>query len=205
MDDGMSLTEYLQNRFGGQWVGVNFYHDVPPACEIAEMPTGRFCEALASAHTRPLLITRDNLYCPGASYVFGWQYQTGAEMAQKLHHDHGFSVTVARTLLRHVPRIKGHLWGIVLNGGTTPDVLISYLEPAQIMTLIRAAQIILRTNLSVDLSSIVSVCGHVAAQSFLAQRVAMSFGCVYSRRYGGITSDKVAVGIPFSVAASMVG
>ena len=121
----MNLSKHLKDRFGGQWVGVNIHHDEPPSCEVAELPTGRFCEAIASAQSRPLLVTRENLYCPGASHIFGWQYQTKAEMTQKLHHDHGFSLEAARTLLRTLPRMKARLRGITLNAVDPPDILIS--------------------------------------------------------------------------------
>ena len=44
-----------------------------------------------------------------------------------------------------------------------------------------------------------SVCGNVIAKSYMKDTIAISFGCLESRRNGGIIPDEVAVGIPFDL------
>ena len=201
----MDSIERLQRRFRARWVGVKFYRGKLPCSEVVALPNGRFCEAITEAHIRPALVTRDNLHCPGACHVFGWDDTVQAEMVDRLHQDEGFSLPVAQKLVQDLPTIHGSLTGVGLNVAEIPDVLVSYLQPGQVMSLLRDYQVTFGKDLSVELSSIVSVCGHVALQSFHDQQIAMSFGCAYSRHYGAITRDRVAIGLPFKLARGILG
>ena len=201
----MDVIDKLQLRFRGRWVGVTFYRDGIPPINLPVLPNGRFCEAVTDAYTGSVLVTRENLHCPGACHVFGWDHTPHIDIVEKLHHDEGFSVPVAQQLVQKLPTIKGSLTAIGLNVSDIPDVLISYLQPGQVMSLLREYQRLFGQDLSPRLSSLMSVCGHVTVQSFLTQQITLSFGCTYSRQYGGITRDRVAIGMPFALARDLLG
>ena len=107
-------------------------------------------------------------------------------------------------MVQNLPKISGSLKGIGLNIRNDPDLLLSYLQPEQIMKLLRSYHVHFGNDLNVDLSSIVSVCGHVAVEALIKKQIALSFGCSDSREYGGITRDRAAIGVPVELARTML-
>ncbi|RLB08226.1 MAG: hypothetical protein DRG50_00380 [Deltaproteobacteria bacterium] len=200
----MDLVEEFQRRFGGRWIGLKFYRDELPPVEEVPRKGVRFCEAITRSLTRPLLLTPEGLNCRGACYVFGWNEGGKEEMVDRFHTEGGFSRQTAKRLVEDLPKIYGPLKGIGLNVKNGPDVLLSYLQPGQVMKLLRDYQLQFGEDLKVDLSSIVSVCGHVAVEAFVEGRIALSFGCSDARRYGRITRDRVAIGVPTEVAKNLL-
>jgi len=202
----MHVVDAFQQHFGGRWTGVKFYFDELPAVTEHSVRDIRFCEAIKKALVHPMLLRPEDLNCHGARYVFGWDETAKGEMAKKFHDQEGFSESKAKELVRNLPKLHGSLKGIGLNlKNSPPDLLLSYLQPGQVMKLLRSYQIHFGKDLNVDLSSIVSVCGHVAVEAFIKQQIALSFGCRDSREYGGITRDRVAVGVPVELARELTG
>jgi uncharacterized protein (DUF169 family) len=201
----MNLITEFQRRFGGRWTGVTFYFDELPTFSRDPLRDVRFCEAITKSLIQPVLLTPESLNCHGARYVFGWDDATvKVEMVERFHQHEGFSEPQVEGLVQNLPTINDSLKGIGLNVKNTPDLLLSYLQPAQVMKLLRGYQIRFGENLNVDLSSIVSVCGHVAVEALVKERIALSFGCSDAREYGGITGDRVAIGVPLKVAKALV-
>jgi uncharacterized protein (DUF169 family) len=152
-----------------------------------------------------VFLTPDNTDCRGARYVFGWDDTIEDEMITNLQFHEGFSREAAQRLMRDLPRLTEPPKGIAINGNSVPDILMAYLQPEQFMNISRAYQIRFGKSIRVDISSIVSVCGHVAAESFTNQRISLSFGCIYSRRYSRVTRDRLATGIPLRIANDLLG
>jgi uncharacterized protein (DUF169 family) len=201
----MDIVDAFQRSFGGRWIGVKFYYDHLPNCKVHPLKDTRFCEAVTRSLVHPVLLRPEDLNCHGARYVFGWDEAVKAEMEEKFQHQEGFSESQAKELVRTLPKLNGSLKGIGFNlKNSAPDLLLSYLQPGQVMKLLRSYQVLHGKNLNVDLSSIVSVCGHVAVEAVVKKRVALSFGCRDSREYGGITRDRVAIGVPIEVAQELV-
>ena len=192
----LNVVNALQQRFGSRWISVTFYFDELPTYNEDPIRDARFCEAISRSLVHPVLLTPESLNCLGARYVFGWDETAKAEMVERFHHQEGFSESKAKELVQNLPKISGSLKGIGLNIRNDPDLLLSYLQPGQVMKLLRSYQVLHGEDLNVDLSSIVSVCGHVAVEVVVKKRIALSFGCRDSREYGGITRDRVAVGVP---------
>lgn len=199
----MDYIQEFQRRFGGRWVGAKFYLGELLPCIENPISDVRFCEAITRSLTRPVLLTPEALSCRGACYVFGWDEGIKEEMVERFHQQEGFGERVAEALLQELPKMNESLKGIGLNVKNSPDILLSYLQPGQVMKLLRSYQIHFGEQLTVDLSSVVSVCGHVAVQSYVENRITLSFGCQDARKYGGITRDRVAIGVPASVAKDM--
>lgn len=200
----MHVVDAFQQRFGGRWIGVKFYYDDLPTSNENPISDARFCEAITRSLIQPVLLTPENLNCHGARYVFGWDETVKAEMVEKFHLQEGFSESKAKELVQNLPKINGPLKGIGLNIRTNPDLLLSYLQPGQVMKLLRSYHVYFGKDLNVDLSSIVSVCGHVAVEAVIKQQITLSFGCKDSREYGGITRDRVAIGVPVELARTML-
>jgi uncharacterized protein (DUF169 family) len=202
----MDFIARFQRHFGGRWTGVKFYFDDLPICDENPLGDTRFCEAITRSLMQPVLLKPESLNCHGARYVFGWDEKVKAEMVKRFHHQEGFSEARAKELVQTLPKINGFLKGIGLNvKNSPPDLLLAYLQPEQVMKLLRSYQVNLGKALNVDLSSIVSVCGHVAVEAVAKKRIALSFGCKDSREYGGITRDRVAIGVPVEVARKLAG
>ena len=201
----MHVLDAFQRLFGSRWTGVTFYFDELPAVTEHSVIDIRFCEAIKKSLVHPMLLRSEDLNCHGARYVFGWDETAKAEMAKKFHDQEGFNESKAKELVRNLPKLNGPLKGIGLNlKNSPPDLLLSYLQPGQVMKLLRSYQIHFGKDLNIDLSSIVSVCGHVAVEAFIKQQIALSFGCRDSREYGGITRDRVAIGVPVELAQRML-
>ena len=201
----MDFVEEFQRHFGGRWIGVKFYFDELPTCNESRIRDVRFCEAVTRCLIRPVLLTPGDLNCYGACYVFGWDAEAKAKMVERFHQQEGFSERKAEELVQNLPKVNGSLKGIGLNIKNGPDILLSYLQPGQLMKVLRRYQIHFGEELNVGLSSVVSVCGHVAVEAFVNGRVAISFGCSDARQYGGITRDRIAIGVPLGVAKDMLG
>ena len=200
----MDLRAQFQRRFGGRWTGVRFFFDELPGANEQPIRDVRFCEAITKSLIQPVLLTPECLNCRGARYVFGWDETAKSEMVKRFHQQEGFSESQAEELVQNLPTIHGSLKGIGLNVKNSPDLLLSYLQPGQVMKLLRRYQTRFGGNLNVDLSSIVSVCGHVAVEAVTKKRIVLSFGCRDAREYGGITGDRVAIGVPYNLARAMV-
>jgi uncharacterized protein (DUF169 family) len=201
----MDIVDAFQRSFGGRWIGVKFYYGNLPDCNVNSLKDTRFCEAVTRSLVHPVLLRPGDLNCHGARYVFGWDETVKAEMKERFQHQEGFSESQAKELVRNLPKLNGSLKGIGLNlKNSPPDLVLSYLQPGQVMKLLRSYQVLYGKPLNVDLSSIVSVCGHVAVEAVVKKHIALSFGCRDSREYGGITRDRVAVGVPIEVAKALV-
>jgi uncharacterized protein (DUF169 family) len=57
-------------------------------------------------------------------------------------------------------------------------------------------QEVYHSALDVSISSVMAVCGSVAASAYSTQKVCCSFGCPESRLQGGIGRDRLAIGVP---------
>ena len=201
----MNSVDAFQQMFGGRWTGVTFYFDQLPSVNEHAVRNIRFCEAIKRSLIQPVLLRPEDLNCHGARYVFGWEETAKEEMEQRFHHHEGFSESEAKELVRNLPKLNGSLKGIGLNlKNGPPDLLLSYLQPGQVMKLLRSYQVHFGKDLTVGLSSVVSVCGHVAVQALIKKQVVLSFGCRDAREYGGITRDRVAIGVPLELARTIV-
>ena len=199
----MNLVERFQRRFGGRWIGVKFYREQLPSLNDAPIRDVRFCEAITKSLIHPVLLTPEDLNCRGARYVLGWDDGVKNEMVERFEEE-GFSDITAKKLVQELPKINGNLTGVGLNVKNGPDILLSYVQPGQVMKLLRAYQVRFGEELAGGLSSIVSVCGHVAVDALVEKRITFSFGCSDARKYGVISRDRMAIGVPAGVARDLL-
>jgi uncharacterized protein (DUF169 family) len=65
------------------------------------------------------------------------------------------------------------------------------------MRFLNVYQRVFGEKLKVELSGFAAVCGNVAVKAYVDKKVSLSFGCEDSRQYGGISRDRLIVGIPY--------
>jgi len=196
----MKLVRRLQNRFGSRWVKVKFYETNPLGSNSNSFEGDRFCEAVTESYRTSLVLTRQNTKCPGAQYVFGWNGDIKPLMVQNFCKELGFPLERAETIINRLPMLKQAYAAIGLNQKGESDVLVSYLQPEQLMEIVKVYQRKTGLDLAVRLSSVTSVCGDTAVSTFLNQRISFSFGCPKARKYGRIGRDRLSVGIPSGLA-----
>jgi len=189
---------------GGVWLGVKFYKTLPFEDDFDRYEKMRFCQAIRKGREYPVLLTSEQINCPGAIRSFGWANHSDSELIENMIDKVGISKEKIKAMLDQTPRLRSQIQGVVIGGYEKPDLLISYCQPATIMRLLRLFQKLTGKNVNVELSSIISVCGNVAVKCFLNGDICLSFGCDDAREYGAISRDRLIVGVPYSLIQKMV-
>jgi uncharacterized protein (DUF169 family) len=140
----------------------------------------------------------------GANYVFGWQ-GTIDEVIENFQKKRNVSPKEAASIVQGLPRMEVPPIAIGLNGVESPDVIVACLQPQQFMRLLEVYQGVFGEILKADLSGYAAVCGNVAVKAYITEKIALSFGCEDSRQYGGISRDRLIVGIPNVLAHQLLG
>ena len=103
---------------------------------------------------------------------------------------------VLTSLLKSVPKLKKPVKYIGLNTEGDPDMLISFLPPAEAMQVVQKYQNKKGKMLNTCITSMMSVCGGVAVNTYVNKKICVSFGCDDSRKYADIGRETLIVGIP---------
>ena len=195
----MEDVKKFEKKLGGAWVRVKFYKEIPNTKSAQILTDVRFCEALLKAKTSSGILTSSSISCPGAKYAFNWDKQIEVDIIHECSKKRKTSEAFIKSLIGNVPKLESDFPAIGLNTDARPDVLISYLQPVQVMRLIKCYENHPGKDIHVDVSSLMSVCGNIAVRSFLSQQFSISFGCDDSRLYGKIPRDRLVVGIPYDL------
>ncbi len=182
------------DKFRSHWVKVRFYREKPKD-NVKKTKNMRFCEAVKKAVTAPVLLSKDNVSCMGAQYAFGWNMDT-KKLLRHCRDKTQTAMAGLKSIFSQSPRLKQTFKYIGLNTEGAPDVLISYTSPQEVMYLINSYQKYTGKNPDVSLSSMMPVCGGIAAGSYLDGKFTVSFGCEDSRNFASLGRSSVAVGIP---------
>jgi len=192
----MNSVEAFERLMGGRWTGIAFHREIPEHTRIAEGPM-YFCEAVLKSSTGAVTLTQRDIICPGAQRSLGWQLNGNADLVAKLTGPDGLEVASAEALINKTPRIEDEgIVAVTVGTYAAPDILISYLQPEVAMRFVRQWQRVHHTNLQISVSSIMAVCGSVAAGAFTGGKVCCSFGCPESRLHGCIGRDRLVIGVP---------
>ncbi|MCK4248454.1 MAG: DUF169 domain-containing protein [Candidatus Omnitrophica bacterium] len=194
----MSNTNWeLSDKFGGHWIKVKFYKEKPDLKEAKQIKDARFCEAVQQALISPILLDRKSISCLGAQYAFGWN--DNPDLKDKLIEDclqkRQISTVNINNIIEKTFCLKEPFDYIGLNTEGKPDLVISYLQPGEVMRIIKLYNNN-GQNLNISCATMMAICGDVAVKSFLTGDISFSFGCDDSREYGKIGRDRMAVGIP---------
>jgi len=191
----MRITSVIEDKIGGQWTGITFNIKTVPNYNLLKTPM-RLCEAIGKSYKNKLILTREFVNCPGACRSLGWLNNNNDYMVQKLAEKAGVSMSIARNVIKNTPYIKHNITTIMIGDDENPDVVLSYAQPDVAMKLVRIWQKISGTDLTIDVSTVMAVCGNVVAKAYITGKICISFGCPDSRTYGGIKNNQLIIGVP---------
>jgi len=194
----MSILRIIEERIGGQWTGIVFHSKAVQNDNMPRKPM-RLCEAIGKSYKNKLILTRESIDCPGACRSLGWLRNNSDSMVHKLAEKMCVSHNMAQKLITSTPYIRQKITAVSIGDYDSPDIIVSYARPDVTMRLVRLWQKITGTNLTLDVSTIMAVCGNVLVKAYLTGQICMSFGCPDSREYGGIETNKLVIGIPISL------
>ncbi len=190
------MDRIFSDKFSSQWVRVKFYEKEPPLDGVTKPKKIRFCEAVKLAITQPVILSKENISCESAQYVFGWKDKFDGELLDSCLDKCNISDKNLKSLLSNIPRLNKAFKYIGLNTSDDPDLLMSCLAPQEMMKIIKVYNNHNGKNIDVSLNSMMGLCGNIAARTFLEEKINISFGCLDSRRFAEIGRDRLAVGIP---------
>lgn len=191
----MNKIRRFERIIGGRWTGIKFHRGEVPDENISTQSM-RFCEAIKASTTGRLTLTRDFLECPGALRSFGWDRDKDEILAQEIAKKRGMKKEAAKALIKKTPRLDEKISGITIGDYDSPDLILSYIQPEAAMQVVYQWQKIYGVDIDVKISSIMAVCGNVAAAVHTTNKICMSFGCPESRKHGAIGRDRLVIGIP---------
>lgn len=194
-------------KFRSHWIGVKFYDSRPDVNEVEVLKGVRFCQATKEAVLHPVLLDKRSLSCPGALSSFGWgeKINNNKEFFQRCRDKHNIDENNLNAILENAPCLKKVPSFIGLNTSGDPDLALSYVSPAQVMTLLNLYSVDKGESLDVSLQNIMSICSGVVCKAFLENKISISFGCQDSRGFAGIGRDSLAIGIPKSMFDLFLG
>lgn len=163
----------------------------------------RYCEAVNRVMTSSveMLLDGENISCHAAKEILGLVQCTQclfSECLKELIEKNKFkNQESAFKALVSIPRLRKRPSSILLsNIRNSPDVYIFYLRPYEFMRVVQAYQRVMGEELEMDVSSVMPVCGNCTVRPYITNQICASFGCRDSREYGGLTEDKLVVGMP---------
>ena len=198
----MKTLHLLEEDTGAEWTGILFHYDCKPRGNLASRPM-RLCEAINESFAHPLVLSTDLIDCPGACRSLGLEKINQNEIANKISGKTGMPLKVVLKVLEDIPRLDTPVNALSMGKIDKPDVVVSYLRPYAAMNFISRWQIVYGTNISIDISSLMAVCGCVVVRAYKFQEVCFSFGCPDSREYGQIENDKLIIGMPYQLAKQL--
>ena len=198
----MNEVRLLEEQLGGRWTGITFHRKTPGKENLAKWPM-RLCQAVKESYTRPIVLTRHFVNCPGALRSLGWMTKQDEIIAQKIVQAAGIKADVALELIRNTPCLNGEITAVSVGANNSPDIVISYAQPEVAMRLVRRWQQVYGTVLSAEASGVMAVCGSVIVGTYKTDRICLSFGCPDSRQYGAIGSDRLVIGLPVSLIKTL--
>jgi len=193
MDD---LQWKFSDKFRSHWIKVKFYKEEPNLKDVKKLKDIRFCEATKEAMTNSILLDKESISCPGAQYAFGWRANDKKRFPDNCYDKRQAKNNILKSIISQTPYFKKPFKYIGLNTDGTPDLIMSYMPPEEVMNLMKIYQNYKGENLDISLSTMMSICSGIAVRTFLEDKVSFSFGCDDSRKYAGLKRENMAVGIP---------
>ncbi|MBU1062306.1 MAG: DUF169 domain-containing protein [Candidatus Omnitrophica bacterium] len=191
-----NIHRKLSEKFRSQWIKVKFYKDEPDLNGVKKLKNVRFCEATKEAITHSIILDKKSISCPGAQHAFGWKNGYKDELLKMCSDKQKTEKTALKSMFLRAPYFKKPFKYIGLNTDGEPDLVMSYLAPSDIMNFVRVFNNKFGKNLECSLCSMMSICGGVAAATYLNKNINISFGCNDSRRLADMKREILAIGIP---------
>jgi uncharacterized protein (DUF169 family) len=185
----------FSDKFRSLWIKVKFYQEEPNE-DARRLKDVRFCEATREANSYPILLDKGSIICPGAQHAFGWDSLYKNKLLENCCDKQDMQSGVLKSMLSRIPYFKKPFKYIGLNTAGIPDLVMSYMSPKEIMSLIKIYNNKKGGNLDISLCTILAICGGIAVRTYLEEKISLSFGCDDSRKYADMRREYLAIGIP---------
>lgn len=190
------MNHKFSKKISSQWIKVKFYEKEPKLKGVTSPKNVRFCEAVNMAITSPIILTKEQISCESASYIFGWREQFDNKILDCCQDKCKVGDKILQELVQSIPKIKKQFTHIGLNTDDDPDLVMACVNPGEMMKIIKIYNNYNGKNVDVALNSMMGLCGNIAAKTFLEDKINISFGCLDSRKFADIGPDRLVVGIP---------
>lgn len=199
----MNIIRTFENMTGGRWTGISFHGDIDHGMKKKDTPM-HFCEAVMESSRTPITLTMENLNCAGARWSLGWNDKEDENLIKKIMCANNIEYEAASAMIHSSPRITDKkIKAVTIGVSESPDIVVSFLQPEAAMKLVQQWSRIHGKNIDLSVSSIMAVCGSVAAGAYTRGGVCCSFGCPDARNRGKIGRDRMIIGIPANLAKAL--
>ena len=196
------MINQVQQIFGNKSTGIKLNTEKYKSFSEPENQI-KFCEAVNYSFDTPILLTPENIGCPGALRSFGIE-DGGYELTKTISKNTRIPISYVKEGLDNIPVIQNPVSNIVLGitedleNEIQPDVFIAYTNPENIMNFMhRLASLEIKPY--IPPYSLHSICGNVFSRAYLNNVICISFGCPESRKFGGVNADETIIGIPYGL------
>jgi len=170
--------------------------------ENSPLKSLRFCEAVNDSFHIPLLFNPQNLSCLGSKRSLGI-LRNDDDLMQHISQESQVIPKTVKYVLDDTPILDTPFDNILLGISeemekeVQPDIYIMYIEPKNVMNLMKEYTLKLNKFPAIKPYTFLSVCGNVFVRTYKFGVMTISFGCPESRKYGGVKDNLVVVGIPY--------
>ncbi|MHC1605663.1 MAG: DUF169 domain-containing protein [Candidatus Methanofastidiosia archaeon] len=203
------IISQFEKYFNTSVIGIKFVYSGKKV-EGSES-AGKYCKhvwsTMKDANTR--FIAGNSISCPAAQGVLGFKRCDNnliEKLADKLVEEKRFhKVSIAIKIISQFPKMRKPPQYIVLSKEDIgADVYLAYMTPHDFMFVVQAYQRTKRDEIDMSISGIMPVCGCCTVNALLSGGLCISFGCKDSRQFGGLSDDKLVVGISRKTAEDIL-
>lgn len=200
----MEAIGKLEKLVGGVWYGVSLLDTLPEGKGMGMdkskyLDKARFCEIIIKARNHQVLTDPRKFKCLGARYAFGCGPGTRDTMIRKFVEKKEYPSECVEQMINETPCLQEPPAVIALNVKERPDVFLAKLQPEQAMGLIKLYHKKMKRPFQQEISGLFSLCANIVVKALVTQDMTISFGCEDARTFGGITRDRLYVGMPYSL------
>ncbi len=193
----MNYVSQIQNILGDWQTGIKFNSIQSSEYNSPKKPM-KFCEAVVDSLHTPLVIRKEDIDCVGAQRSFGF-YRDDLKLASQITEETNIPTKFILNALNETPVIDHPVENILLGSIENPDLKIAFVKPDKITKLILLYAALFEEKPVISPYFFMSICGNIAVQTYITNKICISFGCPESRKHGGILEDEIIVGIPNSL------
>jgi uncharacterized protein (DUF169 family) len=170
----------------------------------------RFCEMVNDAFHATFYVTPHNVKCLGARRSMAL-LKHDSELIDHVHKESGINEETITRAINDIPQLNTPLKNILMGIDERmekilqPDMYLLFTIPARVMELMKMYALKLDEFPVIKPYTFMSVCGNVLVNTYKNKVISISFGCPESRKFGGLKSDQVVVGIPYETSLKLLG
>lgn len=185
----------FSNKFSSHWIKVKFYEKEPQDKDAKKLKDIKFCQATKLAVIHPVILDKSSINCHGAQCAFGWN-GSHDKFLETCQDKNNIPLNILESMMSQAYYFKKPFKYLGLNTAGKPDLVLSYISPAQAMDIVKTYQANTGKNLDASLCGMMPICGSIAVRTYLTKNITFSFGCDKSRKSAQLGRDVLAVGIP---------